>query len=159
MITLNLASADRISDFIITLSRERGDAITNLKLQKLLYYAQAWFLALNDRELFDEDFQAWVHGPVLPSQYHRFKHNEWRPIMDHIAFSGRTGNILVDKHIDAIIDVFGIETASALEMMTHQEKPWIYARQGLVPSANSKSIITKHSMKRFYRQLASNKEN
>jgi hypothetical protein len=47
-----------VADFLLSRSRDAGEILTNLKLQKLLYYAQAWFLALNDRELFAEDFQA-----------------------------------------------------------------------------------------------------
>jgi uncharacterized phage-associated protein len=146
-------AADRVSDILILESRQRGDALTNLKLQKLLYYAQAWFLATHSRELFPEDFQAWVHGPVLPSQYHRFKHNEWRPIEDKIHGDLKTGNILIDKHLVQVIDVFGTETAGSLELMTHSEKPWLVARQGLSSSAPSTAIISKEIMRDFYRSL------
>lgn len=150
---LSHAFTSDISDVLINRSRERGDAITNLKLQKLLYYAQAWFLALHGSELFSEDFQAWVHGPVLPSQYHRFKHNDWRPIDDQIDASRRTGNSKIDRHLEKVLDVFGVETAPALERMTHQERPWIEARRGLPASAPSKNIISKTSMKKFYKEL------
>jgi uncharacterized phage-associated protein len=155
--TTNAGAPDRISDALLHGSRERGDLITNLKLQKLLYYAQAWYLALNNEGIFQEDFQAWVHGPVLPSQYHRFKHNDWRPIMDNVSAS-RTGNPRLDKHLVKILDVFGVETAPALELMTHQERPWIDARRGLAATAPSKAIISKESMKKFYRQLGKDKE-
>jgi len=158
MIAFRTDAADKLSDNIICLSRDRGDPITNLKLQKLLYYTQAWFLALHDKELFSEDFQAWVHGPVLPSQYHRFKHNEWRPIADRINPFLKTGNVMVDKHVVGILDVFGVETAPALELMTHQEMPWITARRGLPPTTNSKTVISKDSMKRYYRQLGKDKK-
>jgi uncharacterized phage-associated protein len=157
MLTLNAIAADKIADSLVCRSRDMGDPITNLKLQKLLYYSQAWFLALHDKELFREDFEAWVHGPVLPSQYHRFKHNAWRPLDDTIRPLLRTGNVLLDKHLDKIMNVFGVENAPALEMMTHQEDPWIHARRGLPPTASSSAIITKDSMKRFYRGLASRK--
>src|SRR5579871_1664070 len=81
----DLISPNHTSDFLLCESRERGDVLTNLKLQKLLYYAQAWHLVHKDKYLFSEDFQAWIHGPVLPSQYQRFKKNEWRPIQDELT--------------------------------------------------------------------------
>ena len=49
------------------------ELITNLKLQKLLYYAQGCVMALTDEPLFDEDIQAWEHGPVVPEIYHKYK--------------------------------------------------------------------------------------
>jgi uncharacterized phage-associated protein len=56
--------ANKISDTIIALATERGDRqITNLKLQKLLYYTQAWYLAFTGQPLFSESIEAWVHGP------------------------------------------------------------------------------------------------
>ena len=57
-------SARQVAQFMISFSHEHGDPISNLKLQKLLYYAQAWFLALQDKPLFDERIEAWAHGPV-----------------------------------------------------------------------------------------------
>ncbi len=145
---------NKISDILIIQSRGRGEHLTNLKLQKLLYYTQAWHLALYDRALFSEDFEAWVHGPVLPSQYHRFKHNSWRPIMDNVYGPPRTGVGYLDRHIGEILNVFGVETAAALELMTHREAPWLEARRGLLPEASSTAPISKELMKKFYKRLA-----
>lgn len=78
------APATKIADYLLAECRERGELLTNLKLQKLLYYADAWNLALRDRPLFEEKFKAWVHGPVLTSQYHRFKDYRWKPISEEI---------------------------------------------------------------------------
>lgn len=157
MIRIFSVPPEKISDILILQSRNRGEYLSNLKLQKLLYYTQAWHLALYDRPLFMEDFEAWVHGPVLPGQYRRFKHNTWRPIMDPIHGPPRTGAPYLDRHIIQILDIFGTETASALELMTHREFPWIEARRGLPPEAPSEAKISKDSMKKFYRRLA--KEN
>ncbi len=147
----DLISPDLVSDFLLCESRERGDVLTNLKLQKLLYYAQAWHLALKDIPLFHEDFQAWVHGPVLPSQYQRFKAFEWRPILEEILFP----EILLHlkTYLKEVIDVFGCETATSLELMTHQELPWKEARQDLAPDQPSTATIHKESMKTFYKSL------
>ena len=77
----DITIANMVADFLLCESRDRGENLTNLKLQKLLYYAQAWYLALYNVALFEEDFQAWVHGPVLYSQYCRFCDWKWRPIL------------------------------------------------------------------------------
>jgi uncharacterized phage-associated protein len=148
----DLASPNHVSDYLLTDGRGRGDVLTNLKLQKLLYYAQAWYLVRNDRPIFREDFEAWIHGPVLPSQYHRFKDCEWRPIQVEIRSPDALPPKLT-KHLQAIITTFGVETATRLELMTHRELPWLKARQNMPNHARSKAIISKSSMKEYYRHM------
>lgn len=140
-----------VADYLIAESRERGENLTNLKLQKLLYYADAWSLALRDQPLFDEQFKAWVHGPVLLSQYHRFKELKWRSIEGDITKPQLDDEL--KRHLDEIIDVFGSETAVALELMTHREKPWIEARGDLPPTEPSTNAISKETMRDYYRAL------
>lgn len=148
-------AADRrpyeIADYLIAECRERGELLTNLKLQKLLYYADAWNLALRDEPLFAEDFKAWVHGPVLLSQYHRFKDWKWLPIAEEIQ-KPEIDEALA-KYLDEIIDVFGCETAVSLELMTHREAPWLEARGDLPPTEPSTATISKETMKHFYRAM------
>jgi uncharacterized phage-associated protein len=148
----DLVNPKDVSDFLLVESRERGDVLTNLKLQKLIYYAQAWFLALRDKPLFQEDLQAWVHGPVLPTQYFRFRDRKWLPIVDDsIVRPGIPAEVY--GHLIEIVDVFGSETAVALELMTHRELPWVEARAGLAPDAPSTAIINKETMKAFYKSM------
>ena len=147
-----LATPEHVSNFLLTDCRNKGDVLTNLKLQKLLYYAQAWYLARFDVPIFSEDFEAWIHGPVLPSQYRRFKTCEWRPIQDYIRAPQALPPKLT-KHLNAIISTFGTETATALEMMTHQEMPWLRARRNIPNNSPSRSVISKSSMKEFYRHM------
>lgn len=148
----SMAKPKDIADHLLVASRERGEVLTNLKLQKLLYYAQAWYLAIHDEPLFDEDFKAWVHGPVLVSQYQRFKDYAWRPITEEISEPAVQEK--VSDHLKEILDVFGSETAIALEAMTHFEDPWRNARGNLAPDQPSSAIIPKEAMKKFYRALA-----
>lgn len=61
--------------FLSLQGNDAGDAISNMKLQKLLYYAQGFALALLDKPLFDEDFEAWAHGPVLRCIYNKYKND------------------------------------------------------------------------------------
>jgi len=147
----DIASPKEVADFLLYECRERGEILTNLKLQKLLYYAQAWCLVLQNKPIFSEDFQAWVHGAVLPSQYQRFKEYEWRPILEEIIPQYLPDDIC--SHLTEVVDVFGIETASALELMNHKESPWLEARKGVDADQPSSNVISKESMKLFYKSL------
>ena len=146
-----VTTAAAVADYLLLEARARGEALSNLKLQKLLYYAQAWHLALHDRPLFDEDFEAWVHGPVVPSQYHRFKAAAWMPIAEPVEQPDLPED--VKQFLNQILDVFGVESAIALEMMTHRERPWLEARGDLPPEASSQAIISKLSLRNFYRSM------
>lgn len=140
-----------IADYLLAESRERGDVPTPLKLQKLIFYADAWHLALYGTESTPERFQAWVHGPVALSQWHRFKAYRWKPIDEEIERPNIDANLAA--HLDEIVDVFGSETATALEIMTHQEKPWLEARGDLPDDAPCNNYISKKTTEDFYRQV------
>lgn len=141
----------QLADYLISESRERGELLTLLKLQKLMFYADAWHLALYDQEITSERFQAWVHGPVVLSQYHRFKDLRWRAISEDIS-KPELGEAL-KSHLDEIIDVFGSETVVALEIMTHKERPWLDARGNLPPDEPCNEYISKDVTRDYYRTL------
>lgn len=145
------ASPNKVSDFLLYECRQRGEILTNLKLQKLIYYAQAWWLALKQEPLFSEDFEARVHGPVLPSQYQRFKKYKWSPILEEMVLPHLPKEIC--SHLTEIMDVFGIETAIALELMTSQESPWLEARKGIEADRPSSNVISQESMESFYKSM------
>lgn len=142
---------NKIADYFIWLCQQTGDLMTNLRLQKLVYYAQAWHLALKNDPLFEEDFQAWIHGPVEPTLYARFAENKWKPIVDEIKKPELSKG--VETHLNEIMDAFGKYTAYDLERMTHNEDPWILARKGLAPDEPSTEIIPKDIMKDYYKSL------
>ena len=147
---------DQVADYFLWSACQNGDLITNLKLQKLVYYAQAWFLALYEEPLFNDEFQAWVHGPVNTNLYHRFKDARWQPINCDPFYSPDSEPNLPQKvkaHLDEIIDVFFDYSAHTLERMTHNEDPWINARQGLPQSVASNNIISKSDMMNYYKSL------
>ncbi|MHB0952586.1 MAG: Panacea domain-containing protein [Allorhizobium sp.] len=146
--TLN---ANELADYLLCESRERGELLTPLKLQKLMFYADAWYMALYDDELITEGFQAWVHGPVAPSQWHRFKEYRWNAITTELE-KPQLGSS-VKKHLDEIIDIFGSETAVSLERMTHQETPWLEARGGIPDDEPCNNYISKTTTRDFYKSL------
>lgn len=134
--------------FINRVDRDAGDDITHLKLQKLLYYAQAWHLANYDKPLFDEDMQAWAHGPVVPSVWHSYKDRGWHqldPEMPPVLASG------IKDYLEIVFDRYGGFTAKKLEEITHAEAPWKEARGQLPPEAKCDAIISKKTMREYYK--------
>ncbi|WP_114228350.1 MULTISPECIES: Panacea domain-containing protein [Sphingomonas] len=146
-----VSTPEAIANYLLRESRDCGELLTNLKLQKLLYYADAWFMVFKDRPLFRERFQAWVHGPVLVSQYHRFKEHQWRPITSDVPEVELSADIA--EHCSEILEIFGTESAVALELMTHREQPWIEARGGLPDSDPCSTYISADTTQSFYRSL------
>jgi uncharacterized phage-associated protein len=142
-------SAERIAETIISLSGKRGIGLTNLKLQKLLYYSQAWHLALQDRVLFNDAIEAWIHGPVVPSVFKRYRDYRWTVIDCAVA---PVPEASTTRHIESVLEQYGSYEATQLERLTHRESPWIMARKGLPRDEPSHNVITTESMKDYYRQ-------
>ncbi len=115
-------NASTISTYF--LNKEPRDGLSNLKLQKLLYYAQGLHLAIFGEALFDERVENWTHGPVVPSVYHQYKQYgnaniSTGPALDTAAMSRQTMIFL-----DEVYQKFSHYTASALRNQTHRERPW-----------------------------------
>lgn len=143
------APARQVADYIISFLAEHGDPVSNLKLQKLLYYAQGWYLALYDVPLFDERIEAWVHGPAVPPVYGDFKAYAWQPIP-----KPKNGPVLPDRPeflVNEVIETYGGMGAYDLERLTHSEAPWTKARGSVPKDAPCNAIITLESMKEFFR--------
>lgn len=119
-----LTARDVADYFLANVDEEAGDNLTNLKLQKLVYYAQGFHLAITGRPLFVEEIQAWTHGPVVPTLYRQFQQHGLQPIP-------APDSIDLDKYppdVRAILDdvqrVYGQFTASKLRNLTHDEPPY-----------------------------------
>ena len=143
-----------VADYFINVANVTGSLITNMKLQKLVYYSQAWHLALYNEPLFEEEFEAWVHGPVLPALYGEYKYKKWSPINKEVNLSDIKS--LGDEKLRFLYDVektyFDLD-AYELEELTHSETPWIEARGNLANNEPCKNKIKKETMKTFYAQL------
>lgn len=140
--------------FVRQASAESGDVITHLKLQKLLYYAQGWSLVLNNKQLFPNRIEAWAHGPVCPDVWKRFKKYEWNPIPSDAVELRRGSFSEIEEHLlGEVWRVYGQFSAKRLEEMTHEEDPYISARDGYAEYANCNEQITNPSMKTYFNKL------
>jgi uncharacterized phage-associated protein len=145
-------SALDIANWIIaSVDREAGDSITHLKLQKLLYYAQAWALCLLGRPLFEEDMQAWVHGPVAETVFQAYRRYGFEALPPPNRLPALAPED--EAHLLSVLEAYGDFSARRLEAMTHNEDPWRQARGDLAPDCASQAVIPKDHMKTFYAAL------
>lgn len=150
-------TVDDACDYIIIKTFEEGHGLSLLKLQKLLYYVQAWHLAFYDRPMFPARFQAWVHGPVNRRIYDRFK--DTKSLYSEVDRSAVRSSFDLDalsndekRHIDSVLEAYAGLTGTQLEEMTHNEDPWVRARVGYPPSARCEQEIDESLMTTYYRQ-------
>jgi uncharacterized phage-associated protein len=134
--------------FLSLTDEDSGDLISNLKLQKLVYYAQGFHLAIFDSPLFGDNIMAWEHGPVIPMLYHEYKDYGADAIppqdFDPAIFSSEIRDLL-----DEVYSVFGQFSAWKLRNMTHEEPPWKDGYEG-------SGLVTHESMKEYFKTLVKN---
>lgn len=142
---------------VISYIFERTYEITPLALQKILYYVQGIHMVLFDTPLYEEDCCAWVHGPVYESVFKIFKDFKYNPIDDHrfIVLKDRFLSLSKEekKVIDLVINSFGMYSGKVLEKLTHNETPWMKAREGYLPLEYSKEIINKDDIKSYFMKI------
>jgi len=146
------ATAAQVADYLIHLSQRHGDPITNLKLQKLLYYAQGWHLAFFGRRLFHDQIQAWLRGPVVYGVWKKYSAHQWRPIGRRVP--PPTLNPIVQGYLDSVFQAYQDCSAYTLEQMTHSEPPWRNARRGLGNREPSSAIIPIRDIEAYFLRRA-----
>ncbi|MDR0845064.1 MAG: DUF4065 domain-containing protein [Tannerella sp.] len=120
-----------------------GDLISNMKLQKLLYYQQGFHLAYFETPLFDEELEAWMYGPVVPSVYNQFKIEKNNALYyngDVISLTRKEESLF-----DEVMNVYGEFSAVGLMNMTHQEAPWKETQIGVG------NIIERSKLQSFFK--------
>lgn len=142
-----MANVFDVSAYIL---RQTGP-ITHMKLQKLVYYSQAWSLVWDEKPLFREEIEAWANGPVCPDLY-RAHQGEYTITSEPGGNRDRLRRAERET-IDAVVEVYGKKTALWLSALTHREKPWRHARRGLPDGVRSNRVITHASMSEYYSDL------
>ena len=149
-------TAALVAKYFIFKSHKAGKPISNKKLQKLVYYAQAWHLVLRDgKPLFNDPIEAWVHGPAVRALYGAYKQYGHGNIGDAVQEKDLTG-ITKDMEdvLDQVWEAYGEKyDAEYLEMLSHSEAPWQKAREGIEEAESSSSEISLDEMKKYYSSL------
>lgn len=146
-----MANAATVARYIVRFFQEAGDPISNLKLQKLLYYCQGWHLAVRGTPLFQERLEAWVHGPVQPAVYGTYKHNRWSNITEDVAEAALHPQ--EKSLVDEVLSVYGTDSGYELERRTHMESPWLEARGGIPNDQESNAVISVESIAAYFGAL------
>ena len=130
---------------------EKMGAMTTMKLQKLVYYSQAWSLVWDEKPLFEEDIEAWANGPVVRElfDYHRGMYE----ISAMPIGNPRLLNQEQQETIDAVLDYYGDKSAQWLIDLTHMEDPWKQARKGLPPLERGSRVMSLDTIADYYSSL------
>jgi len=138
-----------------------GGDMSHLKLQKILYYIQAYHLAYFGLPIFEDDFEAWAHGPVSRKVFSELReisllYNEIR----YVYTPGETppeeilSRQLTDEQVELVNDVikeYGTLTGLQLENLTHSESPWLDSRKGYGPGDKCSVVIPKETIQEYFR--------
>jgi len=127
-----------------SLEDESSD-LSNLKLQKLVYYAQGLYLGIYGEPLFADDLEAWPHGPVVPALYHEYKGYGNAPIPPPSDFNDALVPIEKRVFLDRVYDYYGQYSPWRLREMSHADAPWKDTFE-----RSSGSVIRKDVMKTYF---------
>jgi uncharacterized phage-associated protein len=125
------------------------------KLQKLVYFSYAWYITLYTekpdeiKRLFSERPEAWIHGPVFPSLYAKYREYLWQEI-EKVSFDKNTLNESIITFLNEVWENYGSFSADELEYMTHQEAPWKVARNTLNPMDHCNTKIDDNVIFDYY---------
>jgi uncharacterized phage-associated protein len=141
-----MASVHDVASYVL----KKHGPISAMKLQKLLYYCQAWSLVWDEKPMFAARIEAWANGPVVPAVYRMH-----RGQFQIVRWSGHFNNLTDQQKetVDAVVDFYGPKTAQWLSDLTHREKPWRDARIGLEDGERGDNEITHASLHEYYSSL------
>jgi len=122
-----------------------------LKLQNLLYLAQGFSFCMNDEEMFSEQFEAWPHGPVIPSVYHQYKRYGYNSI--DVTFEMGQISAPQEQVLKQVMHTYGKYDGKYLEELTRNQDPWLFARQELAPDGQIDKIIPKEIISDYFIML------
>ncbi len=138
-----------VANYFLYVANRSGMSINNKKLQKLVYYAQAWHLVLCNDSLFEDQIEAWVNGPVVKDLWSQYNVHYTGPIpAAQVMEPSLTPE--VKRVLDEVWQVYGKFDADYLVELVHSESPWLKAREGLDENLPSRREITIESMREYY---------
>ncbi len=161
---MNHKKLHAVADHVICYMDVEARFLNVIKLQKLLFLIQAWHMAFfNGEELFEEPFEAWVHGPVNRVIHQRFNHlksNLFSPLGPEDLYFGtleahrRALAPAELEHIDLVLDAYGDYSAYQLERILKEQSPWLDARGRLDPEEKGSGPISRDLVHHYFARLA-----
>jgi len=137
-------SALEVAKYVINHEHSKGRAITNLRLQKLLYFVQAKVLVETGYPCFDDEMEAWDYGPVVPVVYNAYKQYGNLPILENQTISELI-SAETQNYMREILNYFGSTPTFGLVQITHNQTPWIEAKKN-----GRHSRISAESIRKFF---------
>jgi len=143
-----MATVQDVAAYIL----EKAGTITTMKLQKLVYYGQAWSLVWDEKPLFSAPIKAWVDGPVVPALYAEHK-GKFK--ISHGEISGNPTAVSPEQRdvIDRVLNFYGEMSGQQLSQLSHEEAPWREARQGCGPNELVSPEIPHDRIAAYYANL------
>lgn len=143
-----MANVFDVAEYVLS---EVENPLTTMKLQKLVYYCQAWSLAWDEQPLFDEEFEAWANGPVCRELFEQHKGS-------YVVNKGHFISMLSNSEfsdnqletMDAVIEFYGDKDPHWLSELTHKELPWREARGNCKELSYCTKVIDKFTMQTYY---------
>lgn len=144
-----MASVFDVAAYIL----KKKKSLTTVKLQKLVYYCQAWSLVWDERPIFRAKIEAWVNGPVVPTLF-RAHQGKFRVSKRNFP-KGDPEKLTKDEKetVDAVLDHYGDKSAQWLVDLSHLESPWKEARMSCPVDEPCNNEITHASMMEYYSGL------
>lgn len=152
-----MADIDDVADYLILKMAEAGTLPSVHRLNKLLYYVQGWNLAVHGAPMFNEKFQAWVHGPIHRGLFNRLTGRD-RCLYTLLEVAdvrpGFSFDVLSEQErrlVDEVLESYGMYSGTDLQDMSRSEPAWIKARGDLPRAASSESELDEAVMADFFR--------
>ncbi len=142
------SALDIANYFLFKAQQEDQELLSNLKLQKLVYYAQGINLAMRSKPLFGDSIEAWNYGPVVPVLYHLYKPHGAGCIPADPEFDPSSIDQNTVEFLDEIFEAFGQFSAIRLMEIAHGDKCWKDAGPGEVISHDAMEKCLKKYLKK-----------
>lgn len=150
-----MSSIHDIADYIIlrVKTEDTNASLINLKLQKLLYYVQAWSYGIHKKPMFTGDFEAWIHGPVNRTIYDRFNPTKYLYSEINVEDCQNKNVVLTPadaEFVDFILENYLKYSGAELERLSHTEMPWLKTRGDLGVNERCDKVISPELMTEYY---------
>jgi uncharacterized phage-associated protein len=142
-----MPTAADVAQYIVS----KTGPISAIKLQKLVYYAQAWSLVWDDAPLFDDAIEAWANGPVVPNLF--YKHQGQFTVKSISGGDPAALSPSQQETVNVVITDYGDKSAQWLVELTHLEDPWKEARGNCLPGRRCSNVISHAAMAEYYSGL------